>query len=113
MCIRDSLNGNRDIIKYSVCARLWQGDYVRALSFQRELSHWIHISDKKKTTNVVNTLSLDGLDNYRKKRGDFFINLAEGFIEDFEVLKFLEAFRFFAKQANEEEYYTLKKLLNN
>ena len=109
----DLLIGNRDIIKYSVCSRLWQGDYVRALSFQRELSHWIHISDKKKTTNVVNTLSLDGLDNYRKKRGDFFINLAEGFIEDFEVLKFLEALRFFAKQANEEEYYTLKKLLNN
>ena len=79
------------------------------MSFQRELSHWIHGFDKKKTINVVNTFSLDGLDNYRKKRGDFFINLAEGFIEDFEVLKFLEAFRFFTKQANEEEYYTLKK----
>ena len=107
------LDGHRDIIKYSVCARLWLGDYVRASSFQRELSHWIHDSDKKKSTNVVNTLSSDGLDNYRKKRGDFFINLAEVFIEDLEALKFLEAFRFFVKQANEEEYHTLKKLLNN
>ena len=107
------LDGHRDIIKYSVCARLWQGDYVRVSSFQRELSHWIHVSDNKKSTNIVNTLSSDGLDNYRKKRGNFFINLAEVFIEDLEALKFLEAFRFFVKQANEEEYYTLKKLLNN
>ena len=107
------LCGHRDIIKYSVCARLWQGDYVRASSFQRELSHWIHGSDKKKSTNVVNTLSLDGLDNYRSKRGDFFINLAELFIEDLEALKFLEAFRFFVRKANEKEYYTLKKLFNN
>ena len=67
----------------------------------------------EKSTNVVNTLSLNGLDNYRKKRGDFFINLAEEFIEDLEALKFLEAFRFFVKEANEEEYYKLKKLLNN
>ena len=107
------LDRHRDIIKYSVCARLWQGDYVRVSSFQRELSHWIHVSDNKKSTNIVNTLSSDGLDNYRKKRGDFFINLAEVFIEDLEALKFLEAFRFFVKQANEEEYYILKKLLNN
>ena len=107
------LDEHPDIIKYSVCARLWQGDYVRVSSFQRELSHWIHVSDNKKSTNIVNTLSLDGLDNYRKKRGDFFINLAEVFIEDLEALKSLEAFRFFVKQANEEEYHTLKKLLNN
>ena len=31
-----------DIIKYSAVLRIWEGDYIRISSYQREISSWLH-----------------------------------------------------------------------
>ena len=87
------------LIKMAAANRLWNGDYVRIEGYRRELSYWfsrvsVEIGSGK---NIMN-----GLEDYMKNGGNFFIKLAEGLIENpvWEVnIIQLEALRYFAKNS--------------
>ncbi len=99
--IMDQVPSDRGRLKNMAAARrLWDGDYIRINGIQREVSNWLSTvtvgesSDK----NIV-----DGLEDYIKNSGNFFIQMAENLIGNPEwetkIIQ-LEALRYFAKNGS-------------
>ncbi len=95
-------NESEQRIKMAVAKRLWDGEYVRINGIRRELSHWINSVSFKKSPgkNLMN-----GLEDYVKNGGNFFIDLAEELMgnPDWESkIVQLEALRYFSKNGSSQ-----------
>lgn len=91
--------------------RIWNGGYIRIAGIRRELSFFYStIQIKKiKRKNIIN-----GLEDYVKNGGKFFIELAEGLLRypkwESKIVQ-LEALRFFCLNSNSENLPTISSHL--
>ena len=107
------INSDQDLIDYSAAYRLWEGDYIRSLSFRRELSYWLGNSKELQDKDFISTIDIDSLERYRNNRGNFFIQLAEKNIDDLDYLLIIESLRFFTKNLNRENFSNFYLKLKN
>ena len=107
------INSDQDLIDYSAAYRLWEGDYIRSLSFRRELSYWLGNSKELQDKDFISMIDIDSLERYRNNRGNFFIQLAEKNIDDLDYLLIIESLRFFTKNLNRENFSNFYLKLKN
>ena len=107
-----------DIIKYSAMIRIWEGDYVRISSYQREISSWLDIkfSNQSKIDKKSNQLSFEDVIQYND-----FVKIAESIIinegsaekKSRDIIT-LDALRYLKnKSGNETFYFYIKDLLSS
>ena len=105
-----------DIVKYSAMIRIWEGDYVRISSYQREISSWLDIkfSNQSKIDKKSNQLFFEDEVQYND-----FVKIAESIIinessaekKSRDIIT-LDALRYLKnKSGNETFYFYIKDLL--
>ncbi len=102
-------NNIDDIIKYSAMIRIWEGDYVRISSYQREISSWLDIkfSDRSKIDKNNNQFFLEDGVQYND-----FVNIAESIIvskssaekKSRDIIS-LDALRYLKNKSGSEKFY--------
>lgn len=107
-----------DIVKYSAMIRIWEGDYVRISSYQREISSWLDIkfSNQSKIDKKSNQLFFEDVIQYND-----FVKIAESIImnessaekKSRDIIT-LDALRYLKnKSGNETFYLYIKDLLSS
>ena len=91
--------------------RLWEGDYIRIKGIRRELSYWLSSASVEMGTGEK---IMNGLEDYVKKGGNFFIEMAEGLISNLnheaKIIQ-LEALRYFVKNSIKSDLPVISKHL--
>ncbi|MAW68720.1 MAG: hypothetical protein CMG10_03065 [Candidatus Marinimicrobia bacterium] len=91
--------------------RLWEGDYIRIKGIRRELSYWLSSASVEMGTGGK---IMNGLEDYVKKGGNFFIEMAEGLISNLnheaKIIQ-LEALRYFVKNSIKSDLPVISKHL--
>ena len=92
-------------------SRLWEGDYIRIKGIRRELSYWLSSTSVEMGTEKK---IMNGLEDYVKNGGNFFIEMAEGLISNLnyeaKIIQ-LEALRYFVKNSIKSDLPVISKHL--
>ena len=98
-----------DMIKYSAMIRIWEGDYVRISSYQREISSWLDIkfSDQSKIDKKNNQLFFEEevqYNDFGKVAESIVINKSSAEKKSRDIIA-LDALRYLKNKSGDETFY--------